>query len=303
VTREADVRCSVIAARQFGLITRRQALEAGMSQKMVRNRLATGWHWALPGVLALPGAPACWEQQIMAACLWSRSSGVAGGRSAAAIHGLQGLSRDVIELVTSSKRKPPPGVIVHVTRDLPSSDIRIINGIPVTNVERTLVDLASMIGRGQLAIALDDALRRRVTHVNRLKQRLDRIGTAGRKGAGTLMKLLAERNGLAAFPESALETRFYEFIHRWKLPRPQLQECINDERGRVIRADFFYPLARLVIELESFAWHSGRAAWERDLKRRNELEMRGLRVLHYTSRDLGRRQSQMASEMRAMLPS
>jgi hypothetical protein len=94
----------------------------------------------------------------------------------------------------------------------------------------------------QLAIALDDSLRRRVTHVTRLQQRLDRTGTVGRKGAGTLMKLLSERNGLSAFPESALETRFYEFIHRWKLPRPQLQECMNDERGRVIRADFFFPL-------------------------------------------------------------
>jgi predicted transcriptional regulator of viral defense system len=143
VTSEADIRCSVIAARQFGLLTRWQALEAGMSQKMVRNRLASGWHWALPGVLALPGAPVSWEQRIMAACLWSRSSGVAGGRSAAAIHALQGLPRDVIDLVTTSKRKPPPGVIVHVTRDLPASDIRSINRIPVTNVERTLVDLAS----------------------------------------------------------------------------------------------------------------------------------------------------------------
>jgi hypothetical protein len=237
----------------------------------------------------------------MAACLWSRSSGVAGGRSAAAIHALQGFPRDVIELVTTSKRKPPRGVIVHVTRDLPAPDIRIINGIPVTNVERTLVDLASLIGHDHLAIALDNALRRRITHVTRLQQRLDRTGTVGRKGAGTLMRLLSERNGLSTFPEGALETRFYEFIHRWKLPRPQLQECVNDERGRVIRADFFYPSAGLVIELESFAWHSGRDAWQRDLRRRNQMEAKGLRVFHYTSHDLDERQPQVASEIRALL--
>jgi hypothetical protein len=168
-------------------------------------------------------------------------------------------------------------------------------------VERTLVDLASLIGRDHLAIALDDALRRRVTHVARLQQRLDHTGTVGRKGAGTLMKLLSERNGLSAFPESALETRFYEFIHRWKLPRPQLQECMNDERGRVIRVDFFYLSVGLVIELESFAWHSGRDAWQRDLRRRNQMETKGLRVVHYTSHDLDERQPQMASEIRALL--
>jgi predicted transcriptional regulator of viral defense system/very-short-patch-repair endonuclease len=301
VTSEADVQCSFTAGRQFGLITREQALEAGMSQKMVRNRLATGWHRILPGVLALPGAPESWEQRMMAACLWCRSTGVAGGRSAGAIHGLHGLSRDVIELVTTSKRKPPHGVIVHVTRDLLPADTRVINGIPVTNVDRTLVDLASLIDRDKLAIALDDALRRRLTHVTRLQRRLDCMGTVGRKGAGILAKLLVERNGLDTFPESALETGFYEFICRWKLPRPRLQERMKDERGRVVRVDFFYPSARLVIELESFAWHSGRDAWERDLRRRNQMETTGLTVLHYTPRDLGRRQGEMAREIRGLL--
>jgi hypothetical protein len=116
-----------------------------MSQKMVRNRLSTGWHRMLPGVLALPGAPESWEQRMMAACLWCRSTGVAGGRSSGVIHGLHGLSRDVIELVTTSKRKPPHGVIVHVTRDLPRRTPGSSTGILVTNVERTLVDLASLI--------------------------------------------------------------------------------------------------------------------------------------------------------------
>jgi predicted transcriptional regulator of viral defense system len=301
VATEADLQCSFIAARQFGLITREQALELGMSQKMVRNRVATGWHRMLPGVLALPGAPASWEQRMMAACLWCRSTGVAGGRSAGAIHALHGLSRDVIELVTTSKRKPPRGVIVHVTTDLPSADTRVVNGIPVTNVERTLVDLASLIDRDKLAIALDDALRRRLTHVTRLRRRLDRTGTAGRKGTGVLAKLLFERNGLEAFPESALETSFYEFICRWKLPPPRLQERMRDEDGRVIRVDFFYPHARLAIELESFAWHSGRDAWERDLRRRNRMETTGLTVLHYTAGDLARRQPQMARDISGLL--
>jgi predicted transcriptional regulator of viral defense system/very-short-patch-repair endonuclease len=301
VKSEADARCSAIAAKQFGLITRRQALETGMSQKMVRKRLTAGWHPVLPGVIALPGAPEGWEQRIMAACLWMMPRGVAGGRSAAAIHDLQGHSKHFVELVSTSKRKPPSGVTVHVTQELSSSDIRIVNGIPVTTLERTLVDLASLIDREQLAIALDDALRRRVTHVIRLQQRLDRMGTSGRKGAGMLMQLLSERNGMTAFPESPLETRFFEFVHRWKLPQPRLQKRMRDERGRVARVDFFYPSAGLVIELESFTWHSGRYAWERDLRRRNRMEATGLTVLHYTPGDLGRRQFEMAREIRRLL--
>ncbi len=116
-----------------------------------------------------------------------------------------------------------------------------------------------------------------------------------------LRTLLAERSGLDEFPESPLETRFLEFVHRHGLPVPQLQKRFTPVQGRVRRVDFFFPQACLVIELDSYEWHSGRRAWEEDLRRRNELEARGLKVMHYTARDLVRRPQETAQEITSVL--
>jgi hypothetical protein len=116
-------------------------------------------------------------------------------------------------------------------------------------------------------------------------------------------KLLRERNGLDQFPESPLETRFLEFVHRFGLPVPQVQKRLTTKGGRVRRVDVFFPQACLVIELDSYEWHSGRRAWEEDLIRRNELQARGLKVMHYTGRDLATRPQEMATEIKSLLQS
>jgi hypothetical protein len=92
-----------------------------------------------------------------------------------------------------------------------------------------------------------------------------------RKGSGVLRELLRERNGLDQLPESPLETRFLDFVHGFGLSMPQVQKRFTTKGGRVRRVDVFFPQARLVIELDSYKWHSGRRAWEEDLMRRNEL--------------------------------
>jgi very-short-patch-repair endonuclease len=62
------------------------------------------------------------------------------------------------------------------------------------------------------------------------------------------------------------------------------------EGGRVLaRVDFAYPDLRIAIEVDGYRWHSGRARWERDLGRRNDLTALGWRVVHVTSSDLAHR--------------
>jgi very-short-patch-repair endonuclease len=65
--------------------------------------------------------------------------------------------------------------------------------------------------------------------------------------------------------------------------------------------DVFFPQAGLVIELDSYEWHSGRRAWEEDLMRRNELQARGLKVMHYTGTDLVSRPQETATEIKSLL--
>jgi hypothetical protein len=271
MARDADLRCAAIAADQFGVISRAQALEAGMTPRMIRYRLKSGWVMAMPNVYTLPGSINLWEQRLKAAQLWAGDGSAVHRRSAAVLYEISGPSTRHVEIVGSTRKRIPAGVTYRYSR-LTRHDVRPYAGFIATSVERTLIDLASAWSEEQLAIGLDDALRRRLTTASRISHRLEDMGREGRKGSGVLRTLLAERSGLDEFPESPLETRFLEFVHRHGLPVPQLQKRFTPVQGRVRRVDFFFPQACLVIELDSYEWHSGRRAWEEDLRRRNELE-------------------------------
>jgi hypothetical protein len=79
-----DVLVGRIAARQLGLITRRQALDAGITPGEIRWRAATGrWNVIRFGVFAVAGAPPSWEQRVLAAVLAGPPGTVASHFSAA----------------------------------------------------------------------------------------------------------------------------------------------------------------------------------------------------------------------------
>jgi len=59
--------------------------------------------------------------------------------------------------------------------------------------------------------------------------------------------------------------------------------------------------ARLALEADGYRWHSGRQAWQRDLRRRNALTAAGWEVLHATWSDLGTDGLQILAEVGARL--
>jgi very-short-patch-repair endonuclease len=300
MARDADLRCAAIAESQFGVISRAQALEAGLTGRMIRYRLTNGWTVAMPSVYALPGSVNDWAQKLKAAQLWAGDGCAVHRRSAAVIYEVAGAQGRQIEIVGPTRKRLQAGVN-YTCSILSPHEVRPYRGFIITSVERTLVDLASVWSQEQLAIGLDDVLRRRLTLVSRVSCLLESLGMEGRKGSGVLRRLLRERSGLDEFPESPLESRFLQFVRRFGLPEPQVQKRFTTDGGRVRRVDVFFPHACLVIELDSYEWHSGRRAWEEDLKRRNELQARGLRVMHYTGRDLVKRPRETANEIMALL--
>lgn len=53
-----------------------------------------------------------------------------------------------------------PGVVVHHVPDLHPDDVTVVNGIPVTSVARTLVDLAEEMNRDELLATFAQARKR-----------------------------------------------------------------------------------------------------------------------------------------------
>src|SRR5919106_171052 len=199
MARDADLRCAAIAESQFGVISRAQALEAGMTGRMIRYRLTNGWTVAMPSVYALPGSVNDWAQKLKAAQLWAGNGCAVHRRSAAVIYEVAGAQGRQIEIVGPTRKRLQTGVN-YTCSMLSPHEVRPYRGFIITSVERTLVDLASVWSQEQLAIGLDDVLRRRLTVASRVSSRLEDLGSEGRKGCGVLRDLLRERHGLDEFP-------------------------------------------------------------------------------------------------------
>jgi hypothetical protein len=115
--------------RQRGLITRAQALQAGLSTSAVQRRVASGeWVRVHPVVFRHAAVPVSWVQTCLAAILWQSIGGLAvvSHTSALRLWRLDdGLARDgTIEVtVAHSTRARDGSIVVHRARDVDSRDI------------------------------------------------------------------------------------------------------------------------------------------------------------------------------------
>ena len=297
-----DRACAEIAEKQFGLISRDQAIGTGMSERAIGRRLGAGrWRQVLPGVYRLAGAPASWEQSLKAATLWGGEGCVVSHRAAAALHGLAGFARQGVE-VQSSRRLQHSDVLAHRTCFTSSLYPVSIKGIPTTSVTRTLIDLAGTVTREAIEEALDDALRRGLTDLGRLRGVLRRSGST-RRGARVLRQLIAARDGKREKTDSQLEDQLLRLIRSRGLPPPEihLDVCHGDER--ICEVDMAYPNERVAIEVHGYRFHSARSAWERDQRRENALVRAGWSVLKATSSQLDRNPDSFIDTLRALLKS
>lgn len=159
-----------------------------------------------------------------------------------------------------------PGII-HRPRSLPPVDVMTVDEIPVTTPARTLLDIAGVAQLDRVEEALDDALRRKLVSLSRLRWRLRKTGGMGTPGTAAMRALIdARANGLPV-PQSVFETRLLRLLKEAGLPEPVLQHEIRD-RGRLVAVvDFAFVDERVAIEADGYRWHSGRARFEHDLAR------------------------------------
>ena len=292
-----DVLCAGLAARQHGVITRSQAAECGHTRHTIERLIRIGlWRRLLPGVFGIGEPTSEWHQHLAAATKWS--GGIASHSAAATLLNLDGVDERALEVTTDRRLKSPePSVLIHRCRQLPP-DSTAVDGIPTTSATRTLFDLAGDLAPAELELAMEDALRRGLTSLPRLRWCLTTMGGQGRRGTASMRTVLSAYEAQATPTDSAFEARLHQLLRSADLPLPRRQFEINDGDRLIGRADFAYPLERVVIEAVSFRWHSGRAAWSRDQGRWNAFIVAGWRVLNVTWEDLTTRPQEVVDQVR-----
>jgi hypothetical protein len=195
--------------------------------------------------------------------------------------------------VTGRHARRISDIRIHRPRRIGLADITRIGVIPVTAPARTLLDLAATLTAPALEEAVDAALRRELVRVDRMLARLNSDETRGRRGRGRLRAFLCDRSS-AGSTGSALETRFVRLLARAGLPKPIRQHELRDPDGTFIaRVDFAYPKALIAIEVDGYAFHSGRNRWQADRTRQNRIADAGWLVLRFTDLDLRERPAEI----------
>lgn len=280
---ESHRRLAATARAQHGVFAAWQAEACGISRDTLRQRVLRGKleREVSENVFAIPGAPPGWRRDLSAACLWAGPRSAASHRSAGRLWALPGYSDYRIEISTVSARRPH-GVpyVVHRVDGYLLGERQVIDGIPVTSLRRTLMDLCGRKDR-RIERALDHALFEDMTSLGRLWLLYDEEWTRGRRGIAIMRNLLIERTRERAPSDGDCARLFWEIVRTNRLPEPEVQYPIRLPLG-LIHVDFAYPEMMLAIETDGYAYHQDKRAFERDRERDAELAMLGWTTLRYT---------------------
>jgi len=272
------------AADQDGQFATRQARELGVSRSMLRTLGGRGEVVALrQGVWrfrAAAGAP----DAAMTGYLVCWPDGVLSHESAARWHGLEldEAPTTVHLTVAHGRRRSPVGLVVHVTRDLPSGDVLTAGGLEVTSLARTLCDLAASGGQGRTLRLLDQAVALGATP-RWIHQRAAALAH-GRGGLDVLRAATAP--GAAPVFRSWLERTLAALIAEAGLPEPTWNVAVADAKGKIGIVDALWAEEGLVVETEGLRFHTSAEARRRDAERFNRLAAGGYTVRRFTWHDV-----------------
>jgi very-short-patch-repair endonuclease len=287
-----------LADSQHGVVSRPQLGAVGVSASMIETRLARGQLVPLHR-----GVYAVGHRRLTTRGFWTGAT-LAGGdgavlshRDAATLHGILSSDRVRIEVTTPRQVASTGRLTVYSRRALPPEERTVVAGIPVTTVERTLVDLADVVPPHRLRRALSEAERMRVADARTLAAVMER--TRGRPGRGyaVLTAALDElRSHGAQLTRSEAEDRFLDLVIAHGLARPRM-----NHRLAGFEVDAVWPAQRVAVEIDGQAFHWTPSARARDRAKEARLAAAGWRVLRFGWADVSdpRRRHAVATALRA----
>jgi hypothetical protein len=173
------------------------------------------------------------------------------------------------------------GSFIHTTTILPLIDRAEIDGVPVTSVTRTLIDIAAIVSPPVLVRAVTSAFRDGTSSEVFLHERLTALRGSGRAGCRRLLNVL-EADEIANGRRSFLERRFLELVAKEGLPRPRTEVTLTKAGDKLVRVDCLFPGTNVVVELLGYRWHRTKEQMRRDAERLNQLQLDGFRGFQFT---------------------
>jgi very-short-patch-repair endonuclease len=273
-----------IASRQHSLITTAQLLQSGLNALQIDRFQGQGALLRLRrGVYRLAGAAPTWHQSVHAAVLGAGTGAVISHTTAAANWQLSHAERyqhGGIHL-TAARQLRLRGVTSHIC-DLTADQVTVHERIPTTTAERTIVDLAGFLTVDQLGQCLDDALRRDLIHLERLRRLVATIASRpGRRLVNPLHHVLARRVPGYRPGANDWERHMDELWDQLGLESAVRQHRVRVE-GHTYVIDRAIPDLKIGAEYNGHQYHSRSSDVDRDVRRMAELAAHGWHIVPVT---------------------
>jgi hypothetical protein len=286
--------------QQFDVISRRQALAAGVTDNALRHRLRPGgsWRGLLPGVyMAATGAPTTLQQE-MAALLYAGPGSLITGPAALRSHHIRTELTDAVDvLVPAGRQRRDTGFVrLHRTTRMPgriweAGPVRYV--IPARAVADTVRSLTSL--RDVRAVVADAVQRRRCA----IKDLLTELDAGPNAGSVLFREALAD---VADGIRSAAEGDLRDLLARSGLPMPLFNPSLYDEHEKFIaRPDAWWPELGIAVEVDSREWHISPEDHAKTLARGRRMAQHQIVVLRFTPRQIRTQPAEVISDIKAAL--
>lgn len=223
----------------------------------------------------------------------ARPGSVASHKTAAWIHGLLRYRPGTTHLTAPTRQRVKRDFVVHFAR-LEPEDQAVVEGIPVTSVARTVLDLAPTEPTRRLHQMIDRAEERKTFDRRRFDRLLGRAG--GHPGRVKLRHALDTFKPEAATLRSDLERRFRRLVLAAGLPTPQANVVVAG-----YELDCYWEAEGFAVELDAYATHGSRLSFEADRERADDLLLAGIEMIRVTGKRLEREPRQTIARVAAHL--
>jgi very-short-patch-repair endonuclease len=279
-----------LAEKQHGVVSRGQLADCGLTDATLARWLDAGrLHRLHCRVYAVGHTALSLDGRLFAALLYGGDQAVFSHTTAAWIWSLIDTEPRRIHLTAPGRRRSLPDVRIHHSREVDPVEHQ---GLPVTSVPRTLVDLGSVLSPRRLRRALAEADYRGL---------LDPVATLstlgrGRPGSRALRGALAHHLPSLAETDGRLEERFLELCESARLPLPKVNPPISR-----MRVDAVWEEQRLAVEVDGGPAHGSWARIKRDRQRELALRAEGFQVIRYTWEQVTGQPDEVAADLRRLL--
>ncbi len=286
-----DRAIAAVAAKQNGNITRPQLLDLGLNDDAIAYRVKIGrLYRVFRGVYSVGRRPVTPQEWASAAVLACGPGAALSHSSAMALWGYWRHWDKPLEVTVVGDRRTP-GIRVHRSMTLRRRELTTHLGVRVTTPARTLLDVSSRQTDRALKRGVNNALGSQWLTEDHLAHTL--ASHQNLSGAKRIAKLI----GLPGTPtRSGWEDDFPRFCETHGLPAPVMGQPLG---GYIL--DALFPVERVIVELDSWPFHSNKIAFETDRERDADTLARGFVTVRVTEERLDERPHQEAERLNAIL--